>query len=83
MTDKHKITNPIVPTIRSLKLPCRNGANKIHLNPKGKEEEIISEKKEKYTILVAEDEEVNFMVLEILLLDKLKHNCSSKKIKWR
>ena len=41
-----------------------------------KEEEIISEKKEKYTILVAEDEEVNFMVLEILLLDKLKLPCT-------
>lgn len=35
-----------------------------------------SEKNKKYTILIAEDEEVNFMVLEILLVDKLKLPCT-------
>lgn len=40
-----------------------------------KEMENTSEKKDKYTILIAEDEEVNFMVLEMLLLDKLKLPC--------
>ncbi|MHB1107816.1 MAG: PAS domain S-box protein, partial [Lutibacter sp.] len=39
------------------------------------EKEKISEKKGKYTILIAEDEEVNFMVLETLLEDKLKFPC--------
>lgn len=39
------------------------------------EKEKIMENKEKYTILIAEDEEVNFMVLEILLLDKIKLPC--------
>jgi CheY-like chemotaxis protein len=41
-----------------------------------KEKEKISEKKDKYTILIAEDEEVNFMVLEILLVDKIKLPCN-------
>ncbi|MBE0424430.1 MAG: PAS domain S-box protein [Lutibacter sp.] len=35
-----------------------------------------SEKNEKHTILIAEDEEVNFMVLETLLEDKLKLPCT-------
>ena len=41
-----------------------------------KEKEKISEKKEKYTILIAEDEEVNFMILEIMLIDKMKFPCT-------
>ncbi|HEY9222014.1 MAG TPA: PAS domain S-box protein [Lutibacter sp.] len=40
------------------------------------EKEKASEKNEKHTILIAEDEEVNFMVLEILLEDKLKLPCT-------
>jgi PAS domain S-box-containing protein len=41
-----------------------------------KAKEKTSEKKDKYTILIAEDEEVNFMVLEILLVDKIKLPCT-------
>lgn len=41
-----------------------------------KEKEKKSGDKEKYTILIAEDEEVNFMVLKILLEDKLKLPCT-------
>jgi PAS domain S-box-containing protein len=41
-----------------------------------KEKEKISKKKDKYTILIAEDEDINFMVLEILLLDKIKLSCT-------
>lgn len=41
-----------------------------------KEKEKKSGDKEKYTILIAEDEEVNFMVLEILLEDKIKLPCT-------
>ncbi|MFZ2430366.1 MAG: PAS domain S-box protein [Lutibacter sp.] len=40
------------------------------------EKEKASDKNEKYTILIAEDEEVNFMVLEILLEDKMKLPCT-------
>lgn len=40
-----------------------------------KEKEKISKKTHKYTILIAEDEEVNFMVLEIMLLDIIKLPC--------
>lgn len=40
------------------------------------EKEHTSEKKDKYTILIAEDEDVNFMVLEILLEDKINLPCS-------
>ena len=42
----------------------------------GNEKEKIAENKEKYTILVAEDEDINFMVLEILLVDKIKLPCN-------
>ncbi|NEW79224.1 MAG: response regulator, partial [Gelidibacter sp.] len=42
----------------------------------GKEKEKIAENKGKYTILVAEDEDINFMVLEILLVDKIKLPCN-------
>lgn len=49
----------------------------VNLIPKiEKEEKIAAETKEKYTILVAEDEEVNFMVIEILLEHKLKLPCT-------
>ncbi|PHQ56085.1 MAG: hypothetical protein COC16_03905 [Lutibacter sp.] len=34
------------------------------------------EKKAKYTILIAEDEEVNYLFLEIILTEKMKLNCS-------
>jgi CheY-like chemotaxis protein len=40
-----------------------------------KVEEKEMENKKKYTILIAEDEDVNYMVLEILLEDKLKFPC--------
>lgn len=49
----------------------------VYLIPKiEKQQEKISEKKEKYTILIAEDEDVNFMVIEILLEEKLKLPCT-------
>lgn len=41
-----------------------------------KEKEKPTANKEKYTILIAEDEEVNFMFLEILLVDKIKLSCN-------
>ncbi|MDO9276903.1 MAG: PAS domain S-box protein [Lutibacter sp.] len=41
-----------------------------------REKEKTTKINKKYTILVAEDEEVNFMVLEILLEDKLKLPCT-------
>lgn len=47
----------------------------VNLAPKI-EKEKTDENKKKYTILVAEDEEVNFMVLEILLEDKIKLPCT-------
>ncbi|MGV8945858.1 MAG: PAS domain S-box protein [Lutibacter sp.] len=42
----------------------------------GKEKEKATKNKRKYTILVVEDEDINFMVLEILLLDKIKLPCN-------
>lgn len=49
----------------------------VNLVPKiEKEEKKAIESKEKYTILVVEDEEVNFMVIEILLEDKIKFPCT-------
>ena len=49
----------------------------VNLAPKiEKEKEKTVENKKKYTILVAEDEEVNFIFLEILLEDKLKFPCT-------
>ncbi len=48
----------------------------VNLAPKiEKEKEKEVEIKKKHTILIAEDEEVNFMVLEILLEEKLKFPC--------
>jgi len=41
-----------------------------------KENGKTTENKENFTILIVEDEEVNFMVLEILLVDKLKLPCT-------
>ena len=38
--------------------------------------EKVAKNKEKYTILVAEDEDINFMVLEILLTDRIKLPCN-------
>ncbi|MHB1195958.1 MAG: PAS domain S-box protein [Lutibacter sp.] len=47
----------------------------VNLTPKIEKEKIL-EKKENCTILIAEDEEVNFIFLEILLEDKLKLPCN-------
>ncbi|MDP3358541.1 MAG: PAS domain S-box protein [Lutibacter sp.] len=51
----------------------------VNLAPKIEKEKVKEkevENKKKHTILIAEDEEVNFMVLEILLLDKIKLPCT-------
>jgi PAS domain S-box-containing protein len=51
----------------------------VNLAPKIQKENLMEKEfdnKKKYTILIAEDEEINFMVLEILLEDKLKLPCT-------
>lgn len=49
----------------------------VYLIPKiEKQQEKKAEKKDKYIILIAEDEDVNFMVIEILLEDKLMLPCT-------
>ncbi len=48
----------------------------VNLASKIKEEKETVKNNKTYTILVAEDEEVNFMVIEILLEDKIKFPCT-------
>ena len=51
-------------------------ANLIPKIEKEKIKDKETENKKKHTILIAEDEEVNYMVLEILLMDKIKLPCT-------